>query len=141
MQKEPGILMLNPVPKFTEQQTTFEGKLFRAIREASATGNGRDIAIEDFYHEILSYYRMDADKYLIRIAQVDSKGKAYGSLSVAETLYSILRTLLTGMKMKLVTSHDDRFSWYYKPEIFKDNDFLFVPNSTYVVNMVAIQTR
>lgn len=139
-----GILHLRHVHKLTGKQVGIERVLFKAIRDASATGNGRDIPMEDFYHEVVSFMPIrEPDVALVRFANVDSKGRPFGNLSLVDTLYSITVSQLKSqyLVVKRDDKMDERFDHYYNVKAFEDTDFLFAPDSNYVKNIIVLDRK
>lgn len=134
-----GLFHLQSVAKLSRsRETPLEGMLGKAIRECSSQIRDRNIPLEDFYYEVLSFWRIREDVFMVRFSNVNDKGKPYGSMSAITTLMDITMILLRA-KMHVYTNEDrePHYDHFYEPRTFADTDYIWVPDNNYVKTVIA----
>ena len=135
-----GLCHLTPVRTVVPKEAYFERTLFRAIRASCDHDHGRSITLEETAQRILSFYEIHDTAHLVRLANVDDKGKPFVQHGFVQTLYSHVTTLLSRQRQIITAANEVQYDHHYHPDVFKDHpDFLYVPNSTYVQTLVVLR--
>jgi hypothetical protein len=143
-----GILHLDPVPKFNPPQGV-PRFLLDVIRKAAGTiGRDRNMTLEDYYHEVFSYFCIAENTYLVRIAAIDRYGRPNDVQ--ASTLPVLFDTLLHMGRHKylVIRSAEERYDHFYSAfrlgnacQEFK-RDYLFVPDDApRITTLVFLRKR
>lgn len=131
-----GLLHLHDVRTVVPREDFLERNLALAIREATKTDHGRMITLEDEAHRLLSFYPIDFGKAIVRVANVDDKGKPFASRGFAPSLYlTVYKRMGT---LADVHTSGALFDHHYHPGVFGDTDFLYVPDNEYILNMLVV---
>ena len=113
-----------------------------AVRAASDGEHTRNMPLENYYEQCLSWAQARGEVFFVRIAPVDDKGRPFGNLStlplLAQCVVSALsakHTIYSGM----IADHVERYSHYYNLGAFDYIDGLYVPNSEFCTTWVALR--
>ena len=140
-----GLLFLNPVPRHVSADQPAVVKPLRAsILTAAKEGRDRNIPLEEYYEQCLSWYEPRDTVYIVRVAPVDDKGRPFGPLSTLTLLkqyviYNLLDRFEVIQADKVGQRH--RFDHFYEPKAFNDTDFLYVPNNEHCWNIVVLKAQ
>jgi hypothetical protein len=134
-----GLFGMQGVSKLSsERQTPFEGILGKSIRDAADREGGRDIALEDYFHGVMTFHPLRDDVFLLRFSNVDHDGKAYGNLTTVQTLVDITMSNLRA-KARVCTpvDHVEVYDHFYNANTMGDTEILYVPNNKFVRTVVV----
>lgn len=134
-----GLFSMFPVAKFSkDRDTPLEGILGKSIRDCADNQRGRDVPLEDFYHEVLTFWQIREDVFFVRFANVDSKGAPFGNMTLVQTLLEVTVSNLRA-KTHVFADEDDsiQYNHYYTPSEFEGATFLYVPDNKYVRTFVV----
>lgn len=137
-----GILHLQRVAKLSKnRETPFEGMLGKAIRECTDNERGRDVPLEDFCYDVVSFWRIREDVFLARFANVNDKGKPFGNMSIVQTLFDVTLPMLKSKMTVYQSGENPRYDHFYNPRTFADVDYLWCPDSNFCHTLVATYRR
>jgi hypothetical protein len=135
-----GLLHLNSVP-LVGANGPFERVLKTALRKAADTGNGRDTALEEYYHECLSYLQL-RKCMLVRISNVDHAGKERDYFNGRELLNTLTEAVVVWAGMKWTVYHRGHdYTVLYDAVEFNltaPDRMLYVPNRTHYVKTLVL---
>jgi hypothetical protein len=135
-----GLLDLTRLP-LVGANGPFERSLKTALRKAADTGNGRDTALEEYYHECLSYLPTPK-AMLVRISNVDDKGREREYFNGPTLLKTLEEAVVVWAGLKwTVYHHGLQHSMLYDAvgfNIYAPEGMLYVPNKPGVVKTLAL---
>lgn len=138
-----GLFSLHTIPPFVKKEDAFVRLLFQCIRDTSDVGRDRDIATEDYYRSVMTYWTLRADTHILRFSNVGANGKPFGNVSLVQRLHSVVTSNLKGKGYEIIEPEHERFEYFCNPQIFEQSglDFLYAPDNKYIRTLVVIKRR